>query len=341
MPYLSIIVPVFNAEKYLEKCIRSICNQSFKDWELLLINDGSTDQSDKICEVFTKKDERIHLYNKKNGGVASARNYGIAIAKGKYIAFVDSDDFVEEDMYFSMLTVAEKYNCDVVMCDCLKEYKSGNKLYTHNIRSGYYNKQQLKNEYFQHLLIMPNIEYPATISNWLFIFKSYLCKECGLQYEEGIRYSEDLLFGAQMMYLAKSFYYMKGQAFYHYNCMNLSSATHTFVADKWKDYQHLYKRTKEYFGNCTDYSFIEQIDKMFLFFLFNTINELITTKALEAEEKETKIREILNDLLVKEMFHRVKIIKLPISLKQKIVVIFCKYRIGIKLLCIRSKWRGQ
>lgn len=341
MPQLSVIVPIYNAEKFLMRCVNSILDQKFRDFELILIDDGSSDASPEICDKIMKNDNRIVVIHQDNAGVAAARNIGIERATGNYIAFVDSDDFIEEEMYFSMINIAEKYNCDVVMCDCIKEYKSESKLYTHNIRPGYYNKKQLESEYFQHLLIMPNIEYPATISNWLFIFKSYLCKDCGLRYEEGIRYSEDLLFGARMMYLAKSFYYMKGQTYYHYNCINSSSATHTFVADKWRDYQRIYKKTIEYFGNCSDYNFIEQIDKMLLFFLFNAVNELITTRTLGIEEKAKKILKILSDSVVKEMFHRIEIIKLPISSKQKIIAFFYKYRIGVKLLCIRSERRGK
>lgn len=104
--FISVIVPVYNVEKYLDKCIQSILNQSFTDFELLLIDDGSTDQSGAICDAYALQDERIRVFHKENGGVSSARNMGLDEAKGEWIAFVDSDDWVIES-YFSELLSAK------------------------------------------------------------------------------------------------------------------------------------------------------------------------------------------------------------------------------------------
>ena len=93
MPFVSGIVPVYKAENFLPKCIDSILNQTYKDFELILVNDGSPDKSGKICDKYSEKDNRIIVIHKKNGGVSSARNIGIENATGKYICFVDSDDF--------------------------------------------------------------------------------------------------------------------------------------------------------------------------------------------------------------------------------------------------------
>lgn len=98
-PKISIIVPVYKAEPYLKKCIDSILNQTFKDFELILINDGSTDNSGKICDEYALKDKRIKVIHKENGGLSSARNVGLDIAQGKYLGFVDSDDWIDSDMY--------------------------------------------------------------------------------------------------------------------------------------------------------------------------------------------------------------------------------------------------
>lgn len=94
---ITIIVPVYNSEKTLDKCINSILEQTFHEWELLLINDGSTDRSGKLCDEYASKDQRIKVFHKENGGVCSARNLGINNAKGKWITFCDSDDYVDED----------------------------------------------------------------------------------------------------------------------------------------------------------------------------------------------------------------------------------------------------
>ena len=97
-PKISIIVPVYKVELYLEKCINSILNQTFKDFELILVDDGSPDRCGEICDEYAKKDNRIVVVHKENGGQASARNVGLDIARGDYIGFVDSDDWIERDM---------------------------------------------------------------------------------------------------------------------------------------------------------------------------------------------------------------------------------------------------
>lgn len=115
-PKLSIIVPVYNGEKYIRKCIDSILNQSFKDMEIIVINDGSTDTTEEILKTYLEKDKRIKLINNKNSGPAAARNKGIKAARGNYIGFVDSDDYIELTMYEKLYESAEKKNVEVIMC---------------------------------------------------------------------------------------------------------------------------------------------------------------------------------------------------------------------------------
>ena len=116
MPLLSIIVPVYNAEKYLEKCLDSIINQTFRDYETILIDDGSTDRSGIICDEYAVKDARFKVIHQKNSGVSSARNTGLDIAQGKYLGFIDSDDVIKNDMFEKMIKVIEENKCDFVIC---------------------------------------------------------------------------------------------------------------------------------------------------------------------------------------------------------------------------------
>ena len=102
-PKISVIVPVYKVEQYLHRCIDSILSQSFTDFELLLIDDGSPDNCGKICDEYTQKDSRVRVFHKPNGGVSSARNLGLDNAKGKWIAFIDSDDFVEKEYLEKLL----------------------------------------------------------------------------------------------------------------------------------------------------------------------------------------------------------------------------------------------
>lgn len=108
---ISVIVPVYNIEsEYLERCIRSICNQTYKNLEIILVDDGSNDGSGIICDKFAMEDSRIRVFHKENGGSSSARNLGIKEAKGEYIGFIDSDDYIESDMYELLAGAVEKYN---------------------------------------------------------------------------------------------------------------------------------------------------------------------------------------------------------------------------------------
>ncbi len=332
---LSVIVPVYKAEKFLLRCINSILNQTFSNLELILVDDGSPDNCPELCEKIALKDQRVKVLHQKNSGVSAARNAGLDIATGDYITFVDSDDFIEPTMYEGMLKKAEEYQCDIVMCDCVKDDGTTATPYTHDIRSGFYDYKQLKEEYYPHLLMMENVEYPATISNCLLLFKRKMA--INIRYLEGIRFSEDLLFGAQLMYQARSFYYMKGQNYYHY-WMNMESATHTFTPDKWEDYLKLYQEIRHYFGNAIDFDFGLQIDLALLFFVYNAVGELLRSSQLSKRDKVKNIKNILTEQVVKKMFQRIRVIKLPIRNKLKIMTLCYKYQIGIGTLC---KYLGE
>ena len=111
MAKISVIIPVYNCEKFIEKCLQSLVNQTLTDIEIILVNDGSTDNSQKIIEKFS--DTRIKLINKKNGGQSSARNVGLDVANGEYIGFIDSDDWVDSDFFEKLYNTAKKYNADI------------------------------------------------------------------------------------------------------------------------------------------------------------------------------------------------------------------------------------
>lgn len=113
---LSVIVPVYNVEPYLRRCIDSIVNQTYNNLEIILIDDGSPDNCGRICDEYANKDSRISVIHQKNGGLSVARNSGMDVATGDYIAFVDSDDYIASDMYKSMISILENNNLDIVCC---------------------------------------------------------------------------------------------------------------------------------------------------------------------------------------------------------------------------------
>lgn len=124
-PKLSIVVPVYNVEQYLNKCVDSILAQTFRDFEVILLDDGSTDGSGEICDEYAKKDSRIKVIHQQNGGLSCARNNGIKIATGNYIGFSDSDDWIEPEMYQKMLTAAETQKADIVVCRLQRVNENG------------------------------------------------------------------------------------------------------------------------------------------------------------------------------------------------------------------------
>ena len=118
-PKVSIIIPVYNVEKYLDRCVKSLQNQSLKDIEIILVDDSSADSSSSICDNLSAEDNRIKVIHKVNEGAGKARNAALEIARGEYIGFVDSDDFVESDMFETLYNTAEKHNADLVMSGVL------------------------------------------------------------------------------------------------------------------------------------------------------------------------------------------------------------------------------
>lgn len=146
-PKISIIVPIYNAEKYIDKCIESIINQTFKDIEIILINDGSSDGSRNIIDRYAKKDKRIIAIYQENSGPSVARNKGIKIAKGKYIGFVDSDDYIEETMYEELYNLVNDNNIQVGMCayNELHFYDNTQRITRTRLHSQkVYNKEEIK-----------------------------------------------------------------------------------------------------------------------------------------------------------------------------------------------------
>ena len=173
---VSVIVPIYNAEQYLEKCLDSIVNQTLKDIEIILIDDGSTDSSAEICKTYLT-DSRVSYYHKENAGAVMARRDGISFAKGEYIGFVDSDDWVETSMYETMYMEAKKNNADIVFCNCIQN-ADGHR-FSPEIESGVYDRKAIEEKILSKTLayVADNGEKRAIRwSNCLRLYKSELIK---------------------------------------------------------------------------------------------------------------------------------------------------------------------
>lgn len=225
-PFLSIIVPVYNAEPYLACCLNSILAQTFTDFEVLLIDDGSTDASGSICDDYSKKDSRIHCFHKENGGHTSARQAGFRHASGKYVTFVDSDDWIAPSMYQTMCAVAKEHDTDVICCNytAVTPEKEIKRLDFCN--PGFYGRQQLEEEIYPNMLfsgsffhfgVSPGL-YTKLFRRSLFekhLFQVPLSLKLG---EDGLSVYSCLLEASSVFFLPETFYYYRSSP---------SSLTHT------------------------------------------------------------------------------------------------------------------
>lgn len=174
MPKVSIIVPVYNVEKYVGKCLNSLINQTIKDIEIIVVNDGSTDDSEKIIKEFQEKNpDRIIYLKKENGGLSDARNFGLPVAKGEYIAFLDSDDYVQLDMYEKMYKMAKKEDSDMVECDFYWEYPNKTKK---DVAEKYFNKKEMLTK--------------VRVVAWNKLIKRSILEESNIKFPEGYRYED-------------------------------------------------------------------------------------------------------------------------------------------------------
>ena len=187
MVKVSVIVPIYNVEKYLEKCLESLVNQTLKEIQIILVNDGTKDTSGEIAKKYQEKyPEKIISLEKENGGLSDARNYGIPHATGEYIAFLDSDDYVELDMYEEMYNLAQKEQSDMVECDFIWEYPNKSK---QDIGTIYEGKKEMLEK--------------VRVVAWNKLIKRTLLEQAQISFPKGYRY-EDVEFTYKLIpYLQK------------------------------------------------------------------------------------------------------------------------------------------
>ena len=196
-PLISVIIPVYNAEKYLEECIKSLLSQSLYDCQFIFVNDGSNDNSVDIIRSYIKKDKRITLINQKNQGVSEARNTGILNAKGEYIGFVDSDDYVDSDMYKVLYKDIKNEKCEVLISN-FEEELNGNKYVR---RYSLKENQVLDKTYIQNNIVSFFIKDDSlnTVCNKL--YKKSIIDEYNIRFPKGLPLGEDGIFN--MIYFSK------------------------------------------------------------------------------------------------------------------------------------------
>lgn len=192
MPKISVIIPIYNSGKYLEKCLSSVMNQSFTDFEVIMINDGSKDNSSEICKKYVSKDGRFKYFYKENGGESSARNRGLKEATGEYVFFVDSDDYIELDCLEKLCEHLSEDDWDIVQCGM--NVHNGNtikKLIPPD--KCYYNNEFIKN------VLCRSYHIFLFIAMTTKLYKKELLDNCGLSFDENVKVSLDCLYNTQLL----------------------------------------------------------------------------------------------------------------------------------------------
>lgn len=206
---ISVIVPVYNVEPFLEECLDSILNQTLKDMEIICVNDGSTDNSLTILERYAKKDKRVQVISKENGGVSSSRNAGLAVARGEYVSFIDSDDFIEPQMLEMLYAKAKETDADIAITD-LYLYDNKTKETSDDFRDQLL-YLRLKNKV---VTLMEEPELISCIAVWDRIYKRSLIFQPDLRFAEGLVY-EDHLFTVQALVRAHRIIVLPEKLYYY------------------------------------------------------------------------------------------------------------------------------
>ena len=208
-PVVSIIVPVYNAEKYLKRCVDSILNQEYRDFELLLADDGSTDSSGAICDEYAGQDSRVHVIHKENTGVSDSRNVCIDMARGTYLQFLDSDDWITPDATRLFVRMATEYDCDMVISDF---YRVVGERVSHKgdiEEDGVLTRE----EFAAHMMENPADFYYGVI--WNKLYRRDIIEKYHLRMDADISWCEDFMFNLEYILHAESFYVLNTPIYYY------------------------------------------------------------------------------------------------------------------------------
>lgn len=315
IPKVSIIVPVYNVELYLKECVESIRQQSLQDIEIILVDDKSPDNSPSICDKYAQTDTRIKVIHKPiNEGLGFARNSGLEVATGEFIAFIDSDDFIDKNMFYTLYQEAAPSNADIVYCG-LSFYRNNCFIKKEEVkkRTIYATEKERKELILD--FVAPEPSYKSDVKYMMSackaIYRRSIIKENKILFlSERKVLSEDIFFNIQMIlkshtiiFIPNSFY------FYRYNC---NSITHKFNLEKYKKhhifFQELESLLQEHFY-FKEYSI--HIDRLKFLYLRNSISALFKDQTNKNPKDDFKV--IINDCLWQTMLLYYPYWKLPIK----------------------------
>lgn len=320
-PLITVVIPIYNVEKYLKKCIESIIKQTYKNIEIILVNDGSTDNCPKICDEYAKKDKRIIVIHKKNGGVSEARNAGIDIAKGKYITFIDSDDYVAKEYIENLYVECEKNNTEVSLIGTRYLNKKGKVIFSSKVIQKTYTSEEAIKQ--------------------LFLGKYYDSGVCGKMYKttllNNIRFNKDIKIGEDLDVFYKILLKCKNirintkLKMYNY-IARIDSVTNSvnieIIEEDIKIAQNMIEDVSTRYPKLKKYAIRRYIT-------INVINiiKLIKSNKIKEEEKDIKIQKLKENI---NMYKRYKYFQ-PYKIKIKIFLIYNNPNILKKILKEKEK----
>lgn len=309
---ISVIVPVYNSEAYIRRCVDSIINQTLDNIEIILIDDGSTDKSGEICDLYATIDNRVKVIHQKNAGVSAARNVGIDVAVGEYIGFVDSDDWIELNMYEKLLCEAKKSCSDVVMCDVATVFANG-RIQVDTIAQLSGNSILEKTDFSPSLLL----EMAGSVCRCIYskhIYSTKLCKH-SFAFPIGVKFSEDRIFNLYAFSYANRVSYIKEQ--YYNRFINAESAVHKFHPD-------YYDRVKKAHIVCTtaiesqwgaDNLIFKAYDKQFVLSSLSAINNCFyRTSKWTFRKKYQEVERICNDERIRSVLESADVADFRVNL---------------------------
>lgn len=321
---LSIIIPAYNAEKNIGKTIESILNQTFTDFELIIINDGSTDRTESVIREFQKKDDRIRYYFIKNSGSAVARNIGLKYAMGNYIGFVDADDLIDKTMYEKLVTITYFHNVDIVGSSYERIEGVNHIPEKTYFPKGYYDKGKIIKEIYPVLIAPSNMleTFPKNI--WSKIFHRDLIKKNEITFLSKLRTSEDVMFTIECMLFANSFYYLPDEKLYKY-IYNKESITNTYMLDSWSMMKENFVESKRLVEKFPYDVLKDQLPYAIVRNAMGSLrNEGIKTKKVSRRRQLENIKLILNEKILCENIDLVNI--KGFSNTRKMLYYFMKYK---------------
>ena len=316
---VSVIVPVYNAAVYLRKCLDSVVNQTLRDIEIIIINDGSTDNSDDICKQYLS-DPRMIYYEKNNEGLAAARQDGIERASGEYIGFVDSDDWLEPNMYERMYDEAKAANADIAFCSC---YENESKEFKPYLEAGAYDRNRIVND------ILPNTlspydghEWTKTIrwSNVLRIYKKSMIDKYHLKFGRKFRRCQDLPFTFEATLCAERYVYV--DEYLYHNRVVYDSLSRGYTKNMWPLLAPLIQRL---YADCEDFTEMDLSKSMnacsFMFVVNSIGNELKKENGRHIVQRIKTIDMIVNDDICRECLDGIEHKDLPDDIKKYYLLI--------------------